>query len=301
MSWAALRQCLHEMPYGAGGWQECHSPAFETYLANMPSFDQCELQLPAQMRILTFGSSYMKQLAVQLLCAEPGMRYFGNETSPPTVVMPSNATLTSVSNDAEFQEGRGGQQRLAAYLAREHYDVAFFMIPHPPCFFRYQRAKKLGWSNYSQYACVDLSTMVKKEDWALACANGTAEDVCLQLRDDDDFAPSAFLTTLRQHVPHVYEVPPWLPAGPSPQQVAAQHRSNFSIILPSAVWKYPCQSNHIADQQKARGPDCRPIAMSHQCAPGALSLVAASLAAHAWRHSRFPHQRCAAKRRPDLN
>jgi hypothetical protein len=292
MSWAALRQCLHDSKYS---WMECHSPAFETYLANMPPFDRCKLQLPAQMRIFTFGSSYMRQLAVQLLCAEPGMRYFDGDASAATVVMPSNATLTNVANNAEFQDGRGGQQRLAAHLVRERYDVAFFMIPHPPCFFRYRRAKELGWSNYSQYQCIDLSTMKEKKGWDKVCANRAAEDrnaTCLQL---DDSAPSAFLTTLRQHVPHVYEVAPWVPTGPSPQQLAARNDSDHSTILPWAVWKYPCQCNNPRDllHVPKAAPDCRPLAAGHQCAPGALSLMAAALAARAWRHSRFPSQRCA--------
>lgn len=303
-TWTTLRQRVCASPYA---WMECHSAAFETYLAEeMPSLQQCELQLPRHMRIFTFGSSYMRQLAVQLICADdPGSTNTFDAIRPDphaltwTVVMSNNVTLTNVANDPELQEGRDGQRRLATYLERERYDVAFYMNPHPACHFDYQRAKKRGWANYSRYACVDLSTMQNKKE-SDACVRGTASDddaslpKCLQPHDEG-FAPSRFLATVRQHVPHVYEVAPWVPDGPSPQQrlAASNHSDRTSLVLPWAVWAHPCQVNNPADRRQQTAPDCRPLAQGHQCAPGAVSLLAAALAGRAWRHSHLPSHRCA--------
>ena len=208
-----------------------------------------ELQLPRHMRIFTFGSSYMRQLAVQLICADdPGSTNTFDAIRPDphaltwTVVMSNNVTLTNVANDPELSRRPGWATTARHLLGARTLRRRLLHESAPSVPLRLPTGQE-AWMGQLFDTRASISTMQNKKESRDACVRGTASDddaslpKCLQAHDEG-FAPSRFLATVRQHVPHVYEVAPWVPDGPSPQQrlAASNHSDRTSLVLPWAVW-----------------------------------------------------------------
>eukprot|EP00966_Prymnesium_polylepis_P208492 4830366-Prymnesium_polylepis.1 len=73
-AWHATYKCNRFAKLlGIFHWASCNTAAYESYISRVanafPTFEHEQLQMPAHNRVLIFGTSYMKQIALELICA----------------------------------------------------------------------------------------------------------------------------------------------------------------------------------------------------------------------------------------
>eukprot|EP00441_Pelagodinium_beii_P015600 CAMPEP_0197664052 /NCGR_PEP_ID=MMETSP1338-20131121/58402_1 /TAXON_ID=43686 ORGANISM="Pelagodinium beii, Strain RCC1491" /NCGR_SAMPLE_ID=MMETSP1338 /ASSEMBLY_ACC=CAM_ASM_000754 /LENGTH=231 /DNA_ID=CAMNT_0043242613 /DNA_START=88 /DNA_END=783 /DNA_ORIENTATION=+ len=150
--------------------------------ANLPPMNLNELALPSGTSTLIFGTSYANQLADNILLADDGfldtVKTMPSSSSHGQTSVLSNgvkvkkhskikgakisqlsngAKLIVVANAARLQQNHSCIPTLRKFLkAVGPIHHAFFMRPHPECFFKYQAKKAKG---EKAIPCVDLATL----------------------------------------------------------------------------------------------------------------------------------------------
>ena len=212
------------------------------------------------------------------------------------VVIVNNGTLQS--------HREGALSNFDQYLSDHAFDVAFFSLPHPDCFFTYQAAQRLKPNSSYELACVDLLANLQASGAQQAASQTSACPIGHHIS-------AQLWKLLNKHVPNSYIV-----LTPNHDITFQSCRALFSVpdnrvfwISNSTVLRYhPCPRGggqptlyELRHGWRPNGTlDCSAKVESlgrmvkeqaaHQCLPSAYTLVARSvLRLHLGRHAPLGH------------
>uniref|UniRef100_A0A6S8DZZ9 Uncharacterized protein n=1 Tax=Aureoumbra lagunensis TaxID=44058 RepID=A0A6S8DZZ9_9STRA len=144
--WKVLRSCRLDK------YHNCKGEEYSKHLKDIgcPPVLKSPL-IPANARVLAYGTSYMRQLYREIACLHHAQRFVVDiETQAQhslsrfmTLRLTNNATITSLSNLKEYQRSTNLQE-LANLIQAFGFTHALFMESHPDCFFDGKRCVPIG-------------------------------------------------------------------------------------------------------------------------------------------------------------
>lgn len=182
----------------------CDSKHYLAFFSSLPPFDLGRLELPANTRLLLYGSSFLGQVTTSILCNNPTpttvqhYNCLANNRAPPmsravtsalglgngpaafTAYLPGNTSVTSVINCEAAQDTTNMSLVSHSMSILDKHVGGFthvaFMRPWPPCFFNFKRARRRG---EESFPCVRLFASHAAESREQAKAQ---EQACMDKR-----------------------------------------------------------------------------------------------------------------------
>lgn len=291
---------------------------YAQFLNSLESPKHGELVVPAGLRVLFFGPSYMREVAQSVLCGNAvrtaemlawtedtrsksnspqtkgrvavaltreddgaGVDYSGQWNDAfARFTLRNDAVLTTVFNyePLQLQRGPGGVSSLAAFLEESAFDAAVFMAPHPKCYFDWVR-------NHSLPMCNDNDP----------ARPGVEErrDYCEITRAFDTAFPDKWVfahawagvwreADLKRRWPIEQRCAQHdrgaIPASSSHLRFVPPAR-HFETDTSAAVEAFPCRVEHNNHMACDRTLSFEEQRSAHQCLPGTPTLMAADVVA----------------------
>ena len=275
----------------------CTGNGYKSYRAELsksslgfPQLQRHHLSAPRNSRLLFYGHSFMRQLfwaiapawsfdksSFQVKIDADKMRRYSVDIrrTPKGKGLKSqhfseyydrerNVTTVMVSNNNLLQStGAIKSNALEDFMRRYAFDVVFYMDPHAECVYDYLRVKEiLRWSNYTQYACINLEKFEERRQHASA-SFGQYKYLPTKERDKQ------LRQITRKHARKAWiEVWPWGKTKGAPRGCASgttvqptklpDGPSWEGVVVAGAFAKKACSNNDKACGSKLAAHQCQP-------------------------------------------